>query len=212
MSKSGRTRATDDKCKKGAKAVIGILAFQGDFSRHCEVFERLGCEVRLVKRSTQLSEIECLVIPGGESSVIDRFIRQQEMREAIIEFSECKPVWGSCAGMILLASKVTNDRSLSPLNLIDIEVERNAYGRQIESFVAVGEFSVEGSGEPLPMVFIRAPKVISTGEGVEILGTCRDETVIVRQGNAIATSFHPELTDSQRFQEFFLSLISSRQK
>ncbi len=189
--------------------VIGVLAFQGDFAKHHEAFERLGCEVKLVKSADQLAEVDCLVIPGGESSVIDRFIKSQSMREPIREFCKSKPVWGSCAGMILLASKVTNDDRLAPLGLIDIEVERNAYGRQIESFVAPGEFSVNGSPEQLPMVFIRAPKVVSVGEGVEVLGTCRDVAVIVKQGNAVATSFHPELTQSSRFQQYILSLVGS---
>lgn len=210
MSKSlkGNSRSATEGRRK---PVIGVLAFQGDFSRHRDAFESLGCEVRLIKSATQLAQLDCLVIPGGESSVIDRFIKEQKMRTAIIEFTRSRPVWGSCAGMILLANKVTNDDRLEPLELINIEVERNAYGRQIESFVGDGEFSANGTSESLPMVFIRAPKVVSVGEGVEVLGKCREDAVIVRQGNVIATSFHPELTKSRRFQKYILSLISNEQ-
>jgi len=207
MSKGAESREIAEKVKGKRKPVIGILAFQGDFAKHREAFQRIGCQVRLIKAASQFAELDCLVIPGGESSVIDRFIKEQEMGDAIVEFSRSKPVWGSCAGMILLAGKVTNDDRLAPLKLINIEVERNAYGRQIESFVAEGEFGANGSSESLPMVFIRAPKVVAVGEGVEVLGTCRNDAVIVRQGNVIATSFHPELTRSGRFQEFVLSLI-----
>lgn len=108
--------------------------------------------------------------------------------------------------MILLVREISNDKSLAPLQLIDAVVERNAYGRQYESFVDVGEFGANGSAEKLPMVFIRAPKFVSVGARAEVLGYCRGDAVVVRQGNVIATAFHPELTNSLRFQQYFLSL------
>ncbi len=190
-----------------AKPWVGILAFQGDFAKHQEVFAKLGCLTQLVKSSWQLANIDCLVIPGGESSVIDRFIKSQQIADPIKEFATKKPVWGTCAGMIMLATQVENDPGLTPLGLLDITVDRNGYGRQFDSFVDDGEFTVNGKNQKLEMVFIRAPKVSSIGEGVQVLGKCRKEPVIVQQGKVIATAFHPELTKSAKFQQYFLSLL-----
>ena len=190
-----------------ARPWVGILAFQGDFAKHQEVFAKLGCLTQLVKSSWQLANIDCLVIPGRESSVIDRFIKSQQIADPIKEFATKKPVWGTCAGMIMLATQVENDPGLTPLGLLDITVDRNGYGRQFDSFVDDGEFTVNGKNQKLEMVFIRAPKVSSVGEGVQVLGKCRKEPVIVQQGKVIATAFHPELTKSAKFQQYFLSLL-----
>lgn len=190
-----------------ARPWVGILAFQGDFAKHQEVFAKLGCLTQLVKSSWQLANIDCLVIPGGESSVIDRFIKSQQIADPIKTFAATKPVWGTCAGMIMLATQVENDPGLTPLGLLDITVDRNGYGRQFDSFVDDGEFTVNGKNQKLEMVFIRAPKVSSIGEGVQVLGKCRKEPVIVQQGKVIATAFHPELTKSAKFQQYFLSLL-----
>jgi 5'-phosphate synthase pdxT subunit len=186
---------------------VGILAFQGDFAKHQEVFAKLGCLTQLVKSSWQLANIDCLVIPGGESSVIDRFIKSQQIADPIKAFAAKKPVWGTCAGMIMLATQVENDPDLTPLGLLDITVDRNGYGRQYDSFVDDGEFTVNGKTQKLEMVFIRAPKVSAVGGGVQVLGKCRKEPVIVRQGKVIATAFHPEMSKSTRFQQYFLSLL-----
>lgn len=187
---------------------VGILAFQGDFSKHREAFEKLKCEVRLVKSAAQLSDCDYLVIPGGESTVIHRFIESAGLVEPICHFAQRKPVWGTCAGMILLARTITNDPTILPLDLLDITVERNGYGSQFESFIETGELSVNGTPEPLEMVFIRAPKITAVGPGIDVLGTCRGGSVIVRRQNVIATAFHPELTNTLRFQKYFLSMSS----
>ncbi len=189
-----------------AKPIVGILAFQGDFAKHEEAFAKLKCETRLVKSPSQLEVCNYLVIPGGESSVIDRFVKSTQLAEPIRRFASHRPVWGTCAGMILLAAQVTNDRTITPLSLLDVTIERNGYGRQFESFIDTGQVKFGAKLQPLEMVFIRAPKITNIGAEVERLGTCRSETVIVRQGNVIATSFHPELTASTRFQQYFLSL------
>jgi 5'-phosphate synthase pdxT subunit len=186
---------------------VGIVAFQGDFTKHQEAFAKLGCLTQLVKSSWQLANIDCLVIPGGESSVIDRFVKSQQIADPIKAFATTKPVWGTCAGMIMLATQVENDPGLSPLGLLDITVDRNGYGRQFDSFVDNGEFTVNGKTQKLEMVFIRAPKVTSIGEGVQVLGKCRKEPVIVQQGKVVATAFHPEMTNSTKFQQYFLSLL-----
>lgn len=189
-----------------AKPIVGILAFQGDFARHQLAFAKLKCDIRPVKSRSHLEGCDFLVIPGGESSVIDRFVKSTLLAEPIKDFAVTKPVWGTCAGMILLANRVVNDTVLTPLSLLDITVERNGYGRQFESFVENGEVALDSKPEMLEMVFIRAPKITAIGSGVEVLGHCRNEAVIVRTGHVIATSFHPELTNSVRFQKFFLSI------
>lgn len=190
-----------------ARPWVGILAFQGDFAKHQGAFARLGCLTQLVKSSWQLAHIDYLVIPGGESSVIDRFIKSEQIADPIKEFAATKPVWGTCAGMILLATQIDNDPDLTPLGLLNITVDRNGYGRQFDSFVDNGEFTVNGKTKKLEMVFIRAPKVSVVGEGVQVLGKCRKEPVIVQQGKVIATAFHPEMTNSTKFQQYFLSLL-----
>ena len=190
-----------------ARPWVGILAFQGDFAKHQEVFAKLGCLTQLVKSSRQLASIDCLVIPGGESSVIDRFFKSQQIADPIKAYAATKPVWGACAGMILLATQIENDPGLTPLGLLNITVDRNGYGRQFDSFVDDGEFTVNGKTQKLEMVFIRAPKVTAVGESVQVLGKCRKEPVIVQQGTVIATAFHPEMTKSTKFQQYFLSLL-----
>ncbi|MFH2054604.1 MAG: pyridoxal 5'-phosphate synthase glutaminase subunit PdxT [bacterium] len=187
--------------------LVGILAFQGDFAKHQEAFKRLGCEVRLVKSVAALEGLDCLVMPGGESSTIYRFLRAEQFEQPLIQFAQEHPVWGSCAGMILVGREIANDDFVRPLGLIDMTTSRNTYGRQYESFIATGRFVPDTDAEELEMVFIRAPKVEQVGEDVRVLGKCGDEITIVQQDKVVATSFHPELTDSTRFQEYFLSLI-----
>lgn len=189
-----------------AKPIVGILAFQGDFSRHQQAFTKLKCDVHLVKSAKHLEECSHFVIPGGESSVIDRFVKSTGLTDPIKKFSESKPVWGTCAGMIMLASRLTNDGNITPLSLLDVTVERNGYGRQFESFIDIGDVTLGSKPERLEMVFIRAPKISNIGAELTILGNCRGEAVIVRRGNLIATSFHPELTGSLRFQQYFLAM------
>lgn len=188
--------------------VVGILAFQGDFSIHRQAFEALGCKVKLIKDNHSFSEIDCLVIPGGESSVIFRFIASEQLAEPIKEFAEYKPIWGTCAGMILLAKNVLNDSTQSSLGLIDIDVNRNGFGRQYESFVDKGEINFNKAIDTMEMVFIRAPRITRIGENVSVLGQWQQDAVIVQENNVIATSFHPELTESTIFQQYLLSMIT----
>lgn len=186
---------------------IGILAIQGDYALHKGVFEQLGKETVLVKKHDQLEEVDRLVIPGGESTTIQLLIDKYGLREPLIDFGRKNPVWGTCAGTILLAESVDDER-IQPLKLIRIDVQRNAYGRQIDSFVDTGSVSI-GNGNPeFEMVFIRAPKIRSVGEGADVLGRWNDEITVVRQNNVLVTTFHPELTDDPRLHEYFLTLKS----
>lgn len=174
---------------------IGVLAVQGAFREHAAMLRRLGADVVEVRKPEHLEGLDGLVIPGGESTAITRLIRLYGLEEAIRRFT--RPVFGTCAGMILL------DRS--HLGLVDVEVARNAYGRQVASFEA--DLELAGEDEPLRGVFIRAPRVRDVGSGVEVLAELDGEPVLLRQGRFVVASFHPELTDDTRVHERFLELV-----
>jgi pyridoxal 5'-phosphate synthase pdxT subunit len=174
---------------------IGVLAVQGNFREHAAMLRRLGAEPVEVRKPEQLDGLDGLVIPGGESTAIMRLVRLYGLEEAIRVFA--RPVLGTCAGMILL------DRR--HLGVLDLEVERNAYGRQVASFEA--DLSLEGDEQPLRGVFIRAPRVADVGPGVEALAELDGEPVLMRDGHVIVASFHPELTDDTRVHERFLDLV-----
>jgi pyridoxal 5'-phosphate synthase pdxT subunit len=174
---------------------IGVLAVQGNFREHALMLRRLGAEPVEVRKPEQLVGLDGLVIPGGESTAIMRLVRLYGLEEAIRVFA--RPVLGTCAGMILL------DRR--HLGVLDLEVERNAYGRQVASFEA--DLSLEGDEQPLRGVFIRAPRVADVGPGVEVLAELDGEPVLMRDGHVIVASFHPELTDDTRVHERFLDLV-----
>jgi 5'-phosphate synthase pdxT subunit len=174
---------------------IGILAVQGDFREHAAMLRGLGAEPVEVRKPEQLDELDGLVIPGGESTAIMRLVRIYGLEEALRGFS--RPVFGTCAGMILL------DRD--HLGLVDVSVRRNAYGRQVASFEA--DLALEGEDEPLRGVFIRAPRVAVAGPDVEVLAEHDGEPVLLRDGRFLVASFHPELTDDTRVHELFLELV-----
>ena len=178
---------------------IGVLAVQGNFREHASVLRRLGADVVEVRKPEQLDGLDGLVIPGGESTAIARLIRLYGLEEAIRRFTA--PVFGTCAGMILL------DRN--HLGLVDLEVERNAYGRQVASFEA--DLELDGDTEPLRGVFIRAPRVRGVGAGVEVLAELDGEPVLLRDGRFLVASFHPELTGDPRVHERFLDLVSKEE-
>jgi 5'-phosphate synthase pdxT subunit len=172
---------------------IGVLALQGNVREHAEVLRRLGAEIVEVRKPEQLDGLDGLVIPGGESTTFMRLMRLYGLEDAVRGFAP--PVFGTCAGMIVL------DRS--HLGLVDIDVDRNAYGRQVASF----EADLELNGQPLRGVFIRAPRVRDVGEDVEVLAELNGEPVLVRDGRFLVASFHPELTDDTRVHELFLQLV-----
>jgi 5'-phosphate synthase pdxT subunit len=174
---------------------IGILAVQGNFREHAAVLRRLGAQPVEVRKPEQLADLDGLIIPGGESTAIARLVRLYGLEEAIRGFE--RPIFGTCAGMILL------DRR--HLGLLDLEVRRNAFGRQVASFEA--DLELEGEDEPLRGVFIRAPRVAETGPGVEVLAELDGEPVLLRDGRLLVASFHPELTDDTRVHERFLELV-----
>jgi pyridoxal 5'-phosphate synthase pdxT subunit len=174
---------------------VGVLAVQGNFREHLAVLRRLGVDAVEVRKPEELEALDGLVIPGGESTAIRRLIRLYGLEEAIARFD--RPVFGTCAGMILL------DRA--HLDLVDVAVERNAYGRQVASFEA--DLRLEGEDDPLRGVFIRAPRVAEAGPDVEVLAEHEGEPVLLRDGRYLVASFHPELTDDTRVHERFLEMV-----
>lgn len=185
---------------------VGVLALQGDFDAHRKRLEELGAEVVLVKKPEQLDEVEGLVIPGGESSTFLKLLGEAGFAK-LKEFVRLKPTFGTCAGAILLAKEVQNPQQTG-LGALDIGIVRNAYGRQIDSSVREGVFR----GTPIEMVFIRAPKIQRLGPQVEVLATEGDDPVVVREGKAMAATFHPELTDDARVHQVFLDIIKNGNK
>ncbi len=184
---------------------IGVLALQGDFDAHRKRLEELGAEVVLVKKPSQLDQIDGLVIPGGESSAFLKLLGENGFAH-LKEFVRVKPTFGTCAGAILLAKEIENPNQTG-LGALDISIRRNAYGRQLESSIREGLFA----GSPLEMVFIRAPKIERLGPQVEVLATEGKDPVVVRQGKTMAATFHPELTDDTRVHRVFLELIRNGQ-
>jgi 5'-phosphate synthase pdxT subunit len=174
---------------------IGVLAVQGNFREHASMLRRLGAEVVEVRKPEELDDLDGLVIPGGESTAIARLVRLYGLEEAIRTFK--RPLFGTCAGMILL------DRR--HLGLLDLEVSRNAYGRQVASFEA--DLELAGEEEPLRGIFIRAPRVAEAGPEVEVLAELDGEPVLLRQGRVLVAAFHPELTEDTRVHERFLDLV-----
>jgi pyridoxal 5'-phosphate synthase pdxT subunit len=182
---------------------VGVLALQGDFDAHRKRLEQLGAEVVLIKKPEQLDEIDGLVIPGGESGTFLKLLGEAGF-EKLKQFARAKPTFGTCAGAILLASEVDNPKQAG-LGVLDIGIRRNAYGRQLDSSIREGQLG----GSPIEMVFIRAPKIERVGPGVEVIATEGQDPVAVRQGKAMAATFHPELSEDTRVHRAFLDLINN---
>ena len=183
--------------------IIGVLALQGDFDAHRKAIERAGGRAMEVRTAEDFKACEGLIVPGGESTTMLKLLEIENLTEPLRQFAAEKPVFGTCAGAILLAHSVTSPRQPS-LNLIDIDVERNAYGRQLNSEVA----SVDASGQDMEAVFIRAPKILRVGPGGKVLATYNGDPVWVEQGRHMATTFHPELTSDSRVHRRFLEKVA----
>lgn len=189
---------------------IGVLALQGDFSEHCTVLHSIGVTPRLVKLPRDLSGLKALIIPGGESTTIGKLAIAYQLIEPLREFGQSHAIWGTCAGAIFLSKDVQRHQPL--LHLMDIQVERNAFGRQVDSFEIDLEapFLKNGVNNPYHAVFIRAPIITSVDGQAEVLLKLPDERIVAAQhGKLLATSFHPELTSDTRFHQYFVELATS---
>jgi len=189
---------------------VGVLALQGDFAAHGKALDELGVKWQLVKTSTELAQVHGLIIPGGESTTLLKLMAPIAMRPALEQFHiQGGPIFGTCAGLILLAQETLRPQQES-LGFINIVAERNAYGRQINSFIDLGTPLVEDLGPaPLEMVFIRAPKIATLRAGVTALAKWKDEIVLARQRSVLVSSFHPELTADRRVHRYFLDMIAT---
>jgi len=187
--------------------LIGVLALQGDFYEHCLVLRRLGVEPREVRLPEHLQGLSGLIIPGGESTTLGKLSNTYRLTKPLREIAGSIPVWGTCAGLVFMAKDVGADQPI--LGILDMVVQRNAFGRQVDSFEE--DIDIKGlEGGPFHGVFIRAPVITEIGPRIEVLCRLKDGRVVaVRQGRLIATSFHPELTNDPRFHKYFLSLVDS---
>ena len=189
---------------------VGVLAIQGDFAEHCKIFRDLGVQAPEIRLPGQLDEVDALVIPGGESTTITKLMDIYGLVDPIKRFVQSgRPLWGTCAGMIVSSRHVVGD-VLVPMDLIDLDVRRNAFGSQIDSFEA--DLPVPAIGDPpFHAVFIRAPWIERMGPDVELISSLKDGTpVAARQANVLVTSFHPELTEDTRFHNMFLQMGRNR--
>ncbi|MFC1865243.1 pyridoxal 5'-phosphate synthase glutaminase subunit PdxT [Chloroflexota bacterium] len=188
---------------------IGVIALQGDFIEHITILEKLGAEVIAVRRARQLEGVDGFIFPGGESTTILNLMRSYDLFQPIKELAQSGlPVMGTCAGMILMAKKVTNT-GMDTLAVMDIEVRRNAFGRQVDSFETDLGIPLLGKN-PFPAVFIRAPFIEHTASSVEVICRLPDDTIVAaRQGNLLALSFHPELYGDNRLHRYFLKTVMS---
>ncbi len=187
--------------------MIGILGLQGDYAAHGKMLDQLGVASRVVKKLEQLEGLDGLVMPGGESTTLIKLMDSSGLWQGIAGFAaEGKAILGTCAGMILVAKEVKNPPQRS-LGLVDITVERNGYGRQIDSAEVAGVFRGAGEEQELYMIFIRAPRIVRLGEGVEVLAECRGDVVMARQGQVLVASFHPELTEDLTAHRYFVGMV-----
>lgn len=185
---------------------IGVLALQGAFEAHAKTLESLGVNAKLIRNPSELKNLDGLIIPGGESTTFLKFLERDGFLDVLQSFVETTPTFGTCAGAILLAKQVENPTQKS-LAVLDITVERNAYGRQIDSTILSAPTKLEGG--PLEMVFIRAPRITYAGPTVETLAERDGFPVLVRQGHLLAATFHPELSADTRVHQIFLDLVQA---
>lgn len=186
---------------------VGVIAVQGAFREHINVLRKIGANAVEVRRASELDGVDAVILPGGESTAIGKLMREYGLLDPVKQLAEAgKPVFGTCAGMIVLAKYIAGEDTVH-LGLMDVEVNRNSFGRQRESFEADLDVHELGA-DPYPAVFIRAPHILSVGDEVEVIATYEDRIVAVQQGNLLATSFHPELTGDVRLHSYFLGISS----
>lgn len=182
---------------------VGVLGIQGDFALHVQSLKRIGVDSLIVRYTEELKSCDGLILPGGETTTFIKLLNKTGLFESIREYGKSHPLMGTCAGLISLATRVSNDH-IETLGLIDVEVERNSYGRQVDSFIDDIQMPILKEKPQFEGVFIRAPKILSLGDGVEALGYHGDVIVMVRNERVLAMTFHPELTEDGRIHQYFV--------
>lgn len=183
---------------------VGVLALQGDFERHLYQLDLAGAMPSEVRRARDLEGLDGLIVPGGESTTMSMLLDRFSFRKELTAFCRKRGVWGTCAGMIMLASEVVNETRVKPLGIMDISVVRNYYGRQVHSFFADITAALNGTPSVLKASFIRAPKAVRIGDGIESLAEYNDDKILLARGNCLVSSFHTELENDISLTEFFL--------
>lgn len=196
---------------ESARLRIGVLAIQGDWEKHVEMLSRLGVETIPVRNPEDLKSLDGLVIGGGESTTMTKVMATEGMLDSVAGFGHHHPVMGTCAGMVLMG-RSADDSRVRPFGWLPMTVLRNAYGSQVNSFCDMGRVQGLAGSEEIEMVFIRAPKLGTLSDGVEVIGTCREEPVIVRYENHLAMAFHPELTDDSRIHQMWLAGVAAAKR
>jgi 5'-phosphate synthase pdxT subunit len=188
--------------------IVGVLALQGDFREHINILKKMNIATREIRFPAQLDRVDGFIIPGGESTTINNLLDKYDFKEKLKRFAKSgKPLFGTCAGLIILACGIADEEGQT--GLIDIDIERNAYGRQIESFeqnISLNLNHKPGSNV-FKSIFIRAPRIIRTGKNVKVLGSYNEEVVLAREKNILVCAFHPELTDDNRIHQYFITMI-----
>ena len=185
---------------------VGILALQGSFKQHKKAMDILGIENKFVRYANELDQCDSLIIPGGESTTISKQLDNNQLRNHLIDFSITNPIFGTCAGMIMLSSTMVTDNMI-PLNIMDFEAERNAWGRQIHSFADDINLNFD-KGRSFHAVFIRAPKIKRLGKDVQVLATYNNDPILLTNGMHLVSSFHPEIGNDFRIHEYFINQIN----
>ena len=204
MTKAAATRADLEEESLDQRPRIGVLAIQGNFALHAEALREAGADPVEIRNPEELEGLDGLILPGGESTTMLKFLERRNFFDRLKDFAGTQPVFGTCAGAILLAKEVRNPQQRS-LGVLDAAVERNAYGRQIDSSIVSAPSSLPG--DPLEMVFIRAPQIVETGPEVEVLARRDGAPVLVRQGQLMAATFHPELSPDRRVHRLFVEMV-----
>jgi 5'-phosphate synthase pdxT subunit len=224
MARRSAARLTADRARLGAAPVraetpvtpvsrpqtVGLLALQGDFDLHRQAVQNLGHHAHEIRTVGDLAGVDCLIMPGGESTTMRKLMVLGGLFDAIPRFAENHPIMATCAGLILLSRGIAGSPEETTLGLIDCTVVRNAYGRQYESFRQLGSVRLPEGESAFEMVFIRAPRITRVGTSVEVIGRLGDEPTLIRQRNILAMTFHPELAGDGRIHHFFLSRMTSR--
>ena len=202
---SGTTRSDPGETQASTLVTIGVLALQGDYAAHALALTEVGANAVLVRNVAQLAGLDGLIIPGGESTTFLKFLERDGFLADLAEYVRTKPTFGTCAGCILLADEVVHPAQAS-LAVLHATVERNSYGRQIDS--SIEHAATKLGGNPLEMVYIRAPRILKVAEDVEVLAERDGFPVLVRQGELLAATFHPELSDDRRVHRLFVDMVT----